>query len=161
MRWRAAAVALLMTVQPLSVPVGAILSAPAASAPLAVTATVAAITLAPAEAEARAGSSSRSSGGYSRPSRTPSIGGSSGGYTRPSAPRTPSTGSSGGGWFSGGPSSSSGGYARPGNSAPSVAPPPSSAGDRTFRIWASSASWGSIFFQYPSENASFAFSNSG
>nr|WP_295834814.1 DUF2491 family protein [uncultured Azospirillum sp.] len=130
-RWRAAAVALLMTVQPLSVPVGAVLTAPAASAPLAVTATVAAITLAPAEAEARAGSRSRSSGGYSRPSRTPSIGGGSGGYSRPSAPRTPSTGS-GGGWFSGGSSNSSGGYARPGNSAPPVAAPPSSAGDRTF-----------------------------
>ena len=130
-RWRAAAIALLMTVQPLSVPVGAVLTAPAAPAPLAIAATAAAITLTPADAEARAGSSSRSSGGYSRPSRTPSIGGGSGGYTRPSAPRTPSTGS-GGGWFSGGPSSSSGGYARPGNSAPSVAAPPTSAGDKDF-----------------------------
>lgn len=130
-RWRAAAVALLMTVQPLAAPVGAVLTAPAAPAPLAIAATAAAITLTPDEAEAR--SSSRSSGGYSRPSRTPSVGssgGSSGGYSRPSTSRTPSTGS--GGWFSGGSSSSSGGYARPGNSAPSVAAPPTSAGDKAF-----------------------------
>lgn len=134
-RWRAAAVALLMTVQPLAAPVGAVLTAPAAPAPLAIAATAAAITLTPDVAEARAGSSSRSSGGYSRPSRTPSVGSSSGsssgGYSRPSTSRTPSTGS-GGGWFSGGSSSSSGGYARPGSSAPSVAAPPTSAGDRTF-----------------------------
>ena len=128
-RWRAAAVALLMMVQPLATPVGTILTATAAPAPLAIAVTAAAITLAPGEAEARAGSSSRSSGGYSRPSRTPSVS-SSGGYSRPSTSRTPSTGS--GGWFSGGSSSSSGGYARPGNSAPSVAAPPTSAGDRTF-----------------------------
>ncbi|KAA0596708.1 DUF2491 family protein [Azospirillum lipoferum] len=142
-RWRAAAVALLMTVQPLAVPVGTVLTAPAAPAPLAIAAiastAAAAITLTPQEAEARAGSSSRSSGGYSRPSRTPSVGsssgGSSGGYSRPSTSRTPSTGSSStgsGGWFSGGSSSSSGGYARPGNSAPSVAAPPASAGDKAF-----------------------------
>lgn len=137
-RWRAAAVALLMTMQPLTGPVGTLLSVPATSAPLAIAATAAAVTLTPQEAEARAGSSSRSSGGYSRPSRTPSVSsssrssGSSSGYSRPSAPRTPSTGSSSGGWFSGGSSSSSGGYARPGNSAPSVAAPPASAGDRTF-----------------------------
>lgn len=133
-RWRAAAVALLMTAQPLAVPVGAILTVPPAPAPLAIAATAAvAVALAPDEAQARAGRGGRSSssGGYSRPSRTPSVGSSSG-YSRPSAPRTPSTGSSGGGWFSGGPSSSSGGYARPGNSAPSVAAPPTSAGDRTF-----------------------------
>ncbi|WP_376966359.1 DUF2491 family protein [Azospirillum sp. A26] len=136
-RWRAAAVALLMMVQPLAAPVATVLTAPAAPAPLAATViaavTAAAVTLTPAEAEARAGSSSRSSGGYSRPSRTPSIGssGGSGGYSRPSTSRTPSTGS-GGGWFSGGSSNSSGGYARPGNSAPSVAAPPTSAGDRTF-----------------------------
>lgn len=133
-RWRAAAVALLMMVQPLAAPVGTVLTAPAAPAPLAIAVTAAAITLAPGEAEARAGSSSRSSGGYSRPSRTPSVsssGGSSGGYSRPStSSRTPSTGS--GGWFSGGSSSSSGGYARPGNSAPSVAAPPTSAGDKAF-----------------------------
>ncbi|PWC77380.1 DUF2491 family protein [Azospirillum sp. TSH64] len=139
-RWRAAAVALLMMVQPLAAPVGTILTAPAGPAPLAIAVTAAAVTLAPGDAEARAGSSSRSSssrssGGYSRPSRTPSVGssssGGSGGYSRPSTSRTPSTGS-GGGWFSGGSSSSSGGYARPGNSAPSVAAPPTSAGDRTF-----------------------------
>ena len=85
-RWRAAAVALLMTVQPLAVPVGAVLTAPAAPAPLAIAAiastAAAAITLTPQEAEARAGSSSRSSGGYSRPSRTPSVGSSSGGSGR-------------------------------------------------------------------------------
>ncbi|WP_247882179.1 DUF2491 family protein [Azospirillum sp. TSH100] len=138
-RWRAAAVALLMLVQPLAAPVGAVLTAPTASTPLAIAATAAAITLTPQEAEARAGSSSRSSGGYSRPSRTPSVGsssgGSSGGYSRPSTSRTPSTGSSStgsGGWFSGGSSSSSGGYARPGSSAPSVAAPPTSAGDKAF-----------------------------
>lgn len=134
-RWRAAAVALLMTVQPLAVPVGAVLTAPAAPAPLAIAATAAvSVAFVPDEAQARAGSRggrSSSSGGYSRPSRTPSVGSSSG-YSRPSAPRTPSTGSSGGGWFSGGSSSSSGGYARPGSSAPSVAAPPTSAGDRTF-----------------------------
>nr|WP_255636293.1 DUF2491 family protein [Azospirillum sp. 412522] len=136
-RWRAAAIALVMTVQPLTAPVGVLLTAPAAPAPVTiaatVTATAAAVVLAPGEAEARAGSSSRSSsGGYSRPSRTPSVSsGGSGGYSRPSTSRTPSTGS-GGGWFSGGSSSSSGGYARPGNSAPSVAAPPTSAGDRTF-----------------------------
>ncbi|AWU97318.1 DUF2491 family protein [Azospirillum ramasamyi] len=130
-RWRAAAVAILMTAQPLAAPVGAILSVPAAPAPLAIAATAAvSVALAPDEAQARAGSRGRSSGGYSRPSRTPSVGSSSG-YSRPSAPRTPSAGS-GGGWFSGGRSSSSGGYARPGNSAPSVAAPPASAGDRTF-----------------------------
>lgn len=133
-RWRAAAVALLMTAQPLAVPVGAILTVPAAPAPLAIAATAAvAVALAPDEASARSrGGRSSSSGGYSRPSRTPSVGSSSSGYSRPSAPRTPSTGGSGGGWFSGGPSSSSGGYARPGSSAPSVAAPPTSAGDRTF-----------------------------
>ncbi|WP_148219688.1 DUF2491 family protein [Azospirillum sp. B510] len=114
-RWRAAAVALLMTVQPLAAPVGAVLAAPA---PLAIAATAAAVALAPQQAEARAGSSSRSSGGYSRPSRTPSVSGGSGGsggYSRPSASRTPSTDSSG---------------------SPSVAAPsgsaPSSAGDKAF-----------------------------
>ncbi|WP_042700511.1 DUF2491 family protein [Azospirillum sp. B506] len=129
-RWRAAAVALLMMVQPLAPSVGTILTAPAAPAPAVIAAMAAAIALTPDVAEARAGSSSRSSGGYSRPSRTPSIGSSSGGYSRPSTSRTPSTGS--GGWFSGGSSSSSGGYARPGNSAPSVAAPPTSAGDKAF-----------------------------
>ncbi len=137
-RLRAAAVALLMAVQPLAAPAGSILTAPISPPSLAVAA-AAAVAFTAADAEARAGSRSggRSSGGYSRPSRTPSVGGS-GGYARPSAPRTPSTGSgsSSGGWFSGGPSSSgstsSGGYARPGNSAPSVAAPPASAGDRAF-----------------------------
>ncbi|MBP2297780.1 DUF2491 family protein [Azospirillum picis] len=128
-RLRAAAVALLMAVQPLAAPAGALLTASRTTA--AATAVVAAavpVVAMPGEAEARAGSSSRSSGGYSRPSRTPSTGSSSG-YSRPSPSRTPSTG---GGWFSGGSSSSSGGYARPGSSAPSVAAPPTSAGDRAF-----------------------------
>ncbi|PWC38983.1 DUF2491 family protein [Azospirillum sp. TSO35-2] len=132
-RLRAAAVAVLMALQPLAAPI-AVLTAPVPAVPLVTAATAAAvITLTPDEASARAGSSSRSSsGGYSRPSssRTPSVGGSSGGYSRPSTSRTPSTGGSGGGWFSGGSSSSSGGYARPGAAAPSVAAPPTSAGDR-------------------------------
>ncbi len=126
-RLRAAALAALLALHPAGTPVP-----PLATIALSATAVV----LAPDEASARA-STSRSSGGYSRPSasRTPSVGSSSrsssgsGGYSRPSTTRTPSTSSSSGGSWWGG---SSGGYARPGNNnaAPSVAAPPQSAGDR-------------------------------
>lgn len=129
-RFRAALLAALLALNPAGLP------APPLATIAAATAT--AVVMAPDDASARA-SSSRSSGGYSRPSsssRTPSVGSgsrsggsSSGGYSRPSPSRTPSTG----GWFGGSSSSSSsssGGYARPGASAPSVAAPPTSAGDR-------------------------------
>jgi len=130
-RFRAALLAALVALNPAGLPAPPLATIAAATA--------AAVVMAPNDASARA-SSSRSSGGYSRPSssssRTPSVGGSggssSGGYSRPSPSpsRTPSTG----GWFGGSSSSSSssssGGYARPGASAPSVAAPPTSAGDR-------------------------------
>ncbi len=116
-RLRAALLAALLALNPAGLPAPPLVTLGAATA----------VVLAPGDAAARA-SSSKSSGGYSRPSssssRTPSVGsGGSGGYSKPSTSRTPSTGFSS-------DSPSSGGYARPGASAPSVAPPPASAGDR-------------------------------